>query len=540
MTTFQDWGFLPAFYDILQEQGITSPTPVQEASIPKLLAGHDLIAQAQTGTGKTLAFLLPIMHKIRPELDNAQALVITPTRELAIQITAEARKLAAGREGVSVLAAYGGQDVERQLRKLQGGCQLVIGTPGRLLDHMRRGALKLDKVRMLVLDEADQMLHMGFFEEVESIMRSIPRSRQTMLFSATMPEKVRNLAKVYMKEPQDVRIASKQDHIPRGNIRQLVIECTDRTREDALVDMMERDHPYLAVVFCRTKVRAKALNQALQERGYISGELHGDLSQAKREQVMRSFRNAKLQFLVATDVAARGIDVEGVTHVYNYDVPQDHESYIHRIGRTGRAGEKGLAVTFVAPKDMPELRDIERGINQRIDRERYEPSSHSFTAVKKSSVSHEEGEGRSRSGEREGSRRSERSGGRSSGGRSGGRERGQSGNRGRSSGGERGQSGSSGGRERSRGERSDGARGGERGFGGERSSYSSRGASSEGRGQSGGRRSSAGRSDAPPFPGGGDSRGRGGSKPRQGGSARQAGQGGRAGGSDRSRRGGKR
>ncbi|MNS12245.1 DEAD-box ATP-dependent RNA helicase CshA [compost metagenome] len=534
MTTFQDWGFLPAFYDILQEQGIVNPTPVQEAAIPKLLAGHDLIAQAQTGTGKTLAFLLPIMHKIRPELDNAQALVITPTRELAIQITAEARKLAAGREGVSVLAAYGGQDVERQLRKLQGGCQLVIGTPGRLLDHMRRGALKLDKVRMLVLDEADQMLHMGFFEEVENIMRSIPRSRQTMLFSATMPEKVRNLAKVYMKEPQDVRIASKQDHIPRGNIRQLVIECTDRTREDALVDMMERDHPYLAVVFCRTKVRAKALNQALQERGYISGELHGDLSQAKREQVMRSFRNAKLQFLVATDVAARGIDVEGVTHVYNYDVPQDHESYIHRIGRTGRAGEKGLAVTFVAPKDMPELRDIERGINQRIDRERYEPASHSFTAVKKSSVSHEEGESRARTGgEREGSRRGEHSSGRS-GGRSGGRDRGQSGSGGRGR-----TNSSSGGRERSRGERSDSARGSERGFGGERS-QSGRGTSSEGRGQSGGRRSSAGRSDAPPFPGGGDSRGRGGSKPRQGGSTRPAGQGGRASGSDRSRRGGKR
>ncbi|WP_068620760.1 DEAD/DEAH box helicase, partial [Paenibacillus tuaregi] len=371
MTTFQDWGFLPAFYDILRDQGIVNPTPVQEAAIPKLLEGHDLIAQAQTGTGKTLAFLLPIMQKIRPDVESAQALVITPTRELAIQITAEARKLAAAREGVSVLAAYGGQDVERQLRKLQGGSQLVIGTPGRLLDHMRRGSLQLGKVRMLVLDEADQMLHMGFFEEVESIIRSIPRSRQTMLFSATMPEKVRNLAKTYMKQPQDVRISTKSE-IPREQIRQLVIECTDASRERALLDMMERDMPYLGVIFCRTKVRAKQLNQSLQEKGYMSGELHGDLSQAKREQVMRSFRKAKLQFLIATDVAARGIDVEGITHVYNYDVPLDHESYIHRIGRTGRAGEKGLAVTFAAPNDMPELRNIERGIGQKIARERYE------------------------------------------------------------------------------------------------------------------------------------------------------------------------
>ncbi|WP_138495436.1 DEAD/DEAH box helicase, partial [Paenibacillus pinistramenti] len=374
MSTFEQFGLAPEINEILKKQGIVVPTPVQEAALPLLLAGEDVIAQAQTGTGKTLAFLLPILEKINPNKNHPQALVILPTRELAIQVTSEAKKLAAAKPGVNILAAYGGQDVEQQLRKLKGGSHLVIGTPGRLLDHMRRESLSLGGVTMLVLDEADQMLHMGFLQEVDAIIRSIPRRRQSMLFSATMPDGVRRLAKNMLNSPRDVRISSDKD-IPIENIRQLAIECTDRNKQDALVAMIERDRPYLAVVFCRTKRRAKTLNEALQERGYASDELHGDLSQAKREQVMRSFRSAKLQLLVATDVAARGIDVEGVTHVYNYDIPQEVEYYVHRIGRTGRAGGKGLAITFVAPKDLPELRDIERSLGIKLPRQRYEAQS---------------------------------------------------------------------------------------------------------------------------------------------------------------------
>ncbi|MCM3700929.1 DEAD/DEAH box helicase [Paenibacillus macerans] len=370
MTTFENLGLSPALLRRLQEQGIANPTPVQAAAIPVLMAGEDAIVQAQTGTGKTLAFLLPILENIRVDKPEAQALIITPTRELALQITAEARKLAAAREGLSLLAAYGGQDVERQLRKLKGGAQLVIGTPGRLLDHLRRGSLTLGAVRMLVLDEADQMLHMGFLAEVEEIILQVPRSRQTMLFSATMPDRVKRLARTYMDRPQDIRVAE-TPRVTLDSIRQILVECTDRTKQAALIEQIRGDRPYLAVIFCRTKRRASTLNEALQEAGFKSDELHGDLSQAKREQVMRAFREAKLELLVATDVAARGIDVEGVTHVFNYDIPHDVDSYIHRIGRTGRAGQEGVAVTFAAPKDIEALRLIERGIARKLERQRY-------------------------------------------------------------------------------------------------------------------------------------------------------------------------
>ncbi|MFD3259268.1 DEAD/DEAH box helicase [Paenibacillus lentus] len=373
LTTFEQWGIAPGLIHTLQSHGISRPTPVQEAAIPVLLAGEDVIVQAQTGTGKTLAFLLPIMDKLKADRPDAQALIITPTRELAIQITAEARKLAAAREGISILAAYGGQDVERQLRKLQNGTQLVIGTPGRLLDHLRRGSLTLGAVRMLVLDEADQMLHMGFLAEVEAIIRLVPRNRQTMLFSATMPDNVKRLAKTYMDRPRDIRIAE-TSRVTLDSIRQIVVECTDRGKQGALIEMIRTHRPYLAVIFCRTKRRASKLNEALQEAGFASDELHGDLSQSKREQVMRAFREAKLELLVATDVAARGIDVEGVTHVFNYDIPQDVDSYIHRIGRTGRAGEKGVAITFASPRDIDALRNIERGIGLKLGRQRQDKS----------------------------------------------------------------------------------------------------------------------------------------------------------------------
>ncbi|WP_037286989.1 DEAD/DEAH box helicase [Saccharibacillus sacchari] len=376
MKTFKDLGIAPEVLDRLQAQGITVPTPVQAASLPLALEGRDLMVQAQTGTGKTLAFILPILEKIaagREWHDGGRsegkglppALVVAPTRELALQITVEARKIA-GPE-MRILSVYGGQDVVAQLHKLKSGSDLIIGTPGRLLDHIRRETLNLSRVKTLVLDEADQMLHMGFLKEVQSIIEATPPSRQTMLFSATLPDNVRHLAGAYTRNAEQISITP-TEKVPARNIRQIALECTDRNKYDALKFLINRDNPYLAVVFCRTKRRASKLNEELQLEGYNSAELHGDLSQNKREQVMRAFREARLQILIATDVAARGLDVEGVSHVFNFDIPQDTDSYIHRIGRTGRAGDKGLAYTFVTQREQSTLDLIEAATNQRPEK----------------------------------------------------------------------------------------------------------------------------------------------------------------------------
>ncbi|RJE89839.1 DEAD/DEAH box helicase [Paenibacillus sp. 1011MAR3C5] len=361
---FQALGVSRELNDLLKQAGISEPTPVQRQTIPLLMNGKDVIAQAQTGTGKTLAFALPILERINVNKEQVQALILTPTRELAIQITAEMKKLAPV-FGANVLAAYGGQDVDAQIRKLQRAPHIVVATPGRLIDHMTRGTVSLGKLSMLVLDEADQMLHMGFLPEVESIITQTPRARQTMLFSATMPDAIRRLASEYMNAPEDVQIRS--TNITLDSIKQLVVDTTDRGKQRALIHLLEQHRPYLAVIFCRTKIRAKKLNEALQDVGIVSDELHGDLTQAKREQVMKRFRDARLQVLVATDVAARGLDVEGVTHVYNYDMPLDGESYIHRIGRTGRAGHEGMAVTLATPYDVAKLAAIEKSISARLE-----------------------------------------------------------------------------------------------------------------------------------------------------------------------------
>lgn len=343
------------------------PTEIQARCIPLLLNGQDVIGRAQTGTGKTLAFVLPLLQKADPASQAVQALIVAPTRELALQITTEIKKMTAAKENLHVLAVYGGQDVEKQMAKLKGKVQIVVGTPGRLLDHLRRGTLSLSRLSMLVLDEADQMLHIGFLDEVEEIIRQTPSSRQTMLFSATMPQQVQELALHYMRNPETVRVQENQVTVEQT--KQIAVETTDRGKLAALRQLIDRYRPYLAVVFCRTKRRVSKLNQELQEAGYDSDELHGDLSQAKREQVMKRFREAKLQVLIATDVAARGLDVEGVTHVFNYDIPLDTESYIHRIGRTGRAGGEGLAVTLVTPRDRNELAKIEQGIHRTLQRQ---------------------------------------------------------------------------------------------------------------------------------------------------------------------------
>jgi ATP-dependent RNA helicase DeaD len=399
--SFRELGVREELVSALKKEGLTVPTPIQEATIPLLLSGKDVIGQAQTGTGKTLAFLLPIFERIRVSEASTQAIVVTPTRELAIQIAAEAKKIASS-IGATILAAYGGQDVEAQIRKLKGAPHLIIGTPGRMLDHIRRGTLRLDRVSLLVLDEADQMLAMGFLDEVERIIVELPRNRQTMLYSATMPDAIRHLAKQFMRSPENVKIAGKR--VTLDGIKQIVVETSDRAKFDSFLSIVHRYNPYLGVVFCRTKIRAKKLAESLAEEGLSVDELHGDLSQAKREQVMKRFREAKIQFLVATDVAARGLDVEGVTHVYNYDIPHDTDSYIHRIGRTGRAGNEGMAITFAAPRDEAFLQQIESRIGMKLGRYRMEEgNSGEPGAVARRS---EHTGMRSDSGSRKGSRKS--------------------------------------------------------------------------------------------------------------------------------------
>jgi len=430
VTDFAKLGVSEGRVSILKAMGIVKPTPVQEETIPIVKAGHDVISQAQTGTGKTLAFVLPMLDKIRTDVPQVQGLILTPTRELAIQITGEIKKLLKPEDGIQVLAVYGGQDVEAQLHKLKGGMHLIVATPGRLLDHLRRETIALDGVKMLVLDEADQMLHMGFLTEVEDILRQTPYKKQTMLFSATMPPKIRELAERILRNPQHVTV--KAERVTVKDIRQWVVETTDRNKQATLVKLLEETRPYLSIIFCRTKRRANTLNVALQEMGYESDELHGDLSQSKREQVMKRFRDAKLQLLVATDVAARGLDVEGVTHVFNYDVPLDVESYIHRIGRTGRAGEKGLAITLIAPKDRHEFADIENGIQMAMERRSVEGAPLSGGGLEGPRSSGGYGrpgsEGRPRGGGSGGSGgRARTAGGRSAGGRpAGGRSAGGS------------------------------------------------------------------------------------------------------------------
>nr|WP_275900749.1 DEAD/DEAH box helicase [Bacillus mycoides] len=367
MKNFLELGISETFNHTLRENGITEATPIQEKAIPVIMSGKDVIGQAKTGTGKTLAFVLPILEKIDPESSDVQALIVAPTRELALQITTEIKKMLVQREDINVLAIYGGQDVAQQLRKLKGNTHIVVATPGRLLDHIRRETIDLSNLSTIVLDEADQMLYFGFLYDIEDILDETPDSKQTMLFSATMPKDIKKLAKRYMEEPQMIQVQSEE--VTVDTIEQRVIETTDRAKPDALRFVMDRDQPFLAVIFCRTKVRASKLYADLKGLGYNCAELHGDIPQAKRERVMKSFREAKIQYLIATDVAARGLDVDGVTHVFNFDIPEDVESYIHRIGRTGRAGGSGLAITFVAAKDEKHLEEIEKTLGAPIQRQ---------------------------------------------------------------------------------------------------------------------------------------------------------------------------
>ena len=360
---FKDLGISEPLVQVLKKSGITTPTPIQEECIPLIKDYKDVIAQAQTGTGKTLAFLLPLFENISPDVFATQALIITPTRELALQITEEANKLAKAKP-INVLAAYGGRNIGSQLNKLKGTIHLIIATPGRLIDHIERGTIDLNKVKTVVIDEADQMLLMGFRNEVDQILRATPRNRQTLCFSATMAPNVKKLAYHYTYSPTMVTIEPKKVTI--DTIRQEVIETTDRWKADTLCQVLEEDNPFLAIIFARTKRRADELFAKMKKRGFNVQVIHSDIAQNKRERILKSFRDADLQYLIATDVASRGLDISGVTHIYNYDVPETPEIYIHRIGRTGRAGEDGYTCMFVAPKDNLEFNMIERKLRRNL------------------------------------------------------------------------------------------------------------------------------------------------------------------------------
>jgi len=363
MTTFQELDLRREVMQAIQELGYEEPTPIQALTIPPLLLGKDVVAQAQTGTGKTAAFVIPIVERIEPSNRAVQAMVLVPTRELAMQVAEASFALSRFRR-IDVLPIYGGQAYDRQLRGLRKGVHVVVGTPGRVIDHIRRGTLRLDGVRTVVLDEADEMLDMGFFEDIEFILEQTPKERQTALFSATIPPRVEALARRYLREPLYIAIAREERTVPQTH--QVYYETAESGKLEALTRVLDLETPRSAIVFCRTKRAVDEVASALQARGYAADAIHGDMSQPQRERVLQSFRDNRIEILVATEVAARGLDLPDVTHVINYDIPDDPDAYIHRIGRTGRMGRKGEAITFVAPRETRLLRFIESQIHKKL------------------------------------------------------------------------------------------------------------------------------------------------------------------------------
>ncbi|MEW6727293.1 DEAD/DEAH box helicase [Desulforudis sp. 1088] len=363
-STFADLGLKPELMRAIEDLGYETPTPIQEKSIPPLLAGRDVLGQAQTGTGKTAAFGLPILQKIVPG-QGLQALVLCPTRELAVQVATDITSM--GRYlGVRVLPVYGGQSIEHQLRALKNRPEVVVGTPGRLMDHLQRSSIRLDGLRVVVLDEADEMLDMGFLDDIKTILAQCSEDRQTLLFAATMPAEIENLAKSFLKDPQVVAIRGSELTAPL--IEQRYYEVNARQKLESLCRILDVEMPASAIIFCRTKRGADELAEALRVRGYEAEVIHGDLSQRERDSVMSRFRSGFVELLVASDVAARGLDISHVTHVINYDIAQDAQSYVNRIGRTGRAGREGVAITLVTPREIRQLRFIEQSIGKRIRR----------------------------------------------------------------------------------------------------------------------------------------------------------------------------
>ena len=364
-TTFSEFELKPALQKSLDEVGYETPTPIQEQTIPLMLEKKDVLGQAQTGTGKTAAFALPLLSNLNLRQKDPQVLVLAPTRELAIQVAEAFKKYASHMKSFHVLPIYGGQEYSGQIRGLKRGSHVVVGTPGRVMDHMRRGTLKLDKLSTLVLDEADEMLRMGFIDDVEWILEQTPKERQIALFSATMPQQIRRIATRYLKDPVQIIIKDKTTTAP--TIRQRFWPVSGMHKLDALTRILEAELFEAMLIFVRTKTATVELSAKLEARGYASTPLNGDIKQNQRERSIESLKSGKLDILVATDVAARGLDVERITHVINYDIPHDTEGYVHRIGRTGRAGRQGDAILFVAPREKSMLHAIERATNQKIE-----------------------------------------------------------------------------------------------------------------------------------------------------------------------------
>lgn len=348
----------------IKEMGFELMTPIQAQAIPLLLEGYDIIGQAQTGTGKTAAFGIPLIQNIDPEDKHIQAIVLCPTRELAIQAAEELRKLAKFTHGIKVLPIYGGQDINTQIRSLKTGVQIIVGTPGRVMDHMRRHTLKMNNLKTMVLDEADEMLNMGFREDIETILKGIPEEHQTALFSATMPKAIMDITDKYQKDAKLIKITRKEITVPL--VKQYYYEVNGKSKADVVCRLLDYYNPKRTMIFCNTKRMVDELAENLKGRGYFADGLHGDMSQRQRDMVMNRFRNNKTDILIATDVAARGIDVDDIEAVFNYDVPQDIEYYVHRIGRTGRAGRKGRSFTLVVGKEIYKLREIEKSCKTKI------------------------------------------------------------------------------------------------------------------------------------------------------------------------------
>lgn len=366
MIAFEKLGLDSDIIKAINDMGFEEATPIQEQAIPLGLMGRDIIGRAQTGTGKTAAYGIPLIDKCDPEVEYIQAIVILPTRELAMQVAEELNRIGHYKK-IRSLPIYGGQEIDRQIKSIKKKPHIIVGTPGRIMDHMRRRTLRFQQIKAVVLDEADEMLNMGFKEDIEIILREMPEERQNLLFSATMPLNIQNLARQFMHNPEMIHIAPQE--VTVAKIEQQYIETPDKQKIDVLCRLLDIHNPDLAIVFARTKRRVDEIAEALSQRGYPAEGIHGDLTQERRTIIMRKFKSAAIEILVATDVAARGLDISGVTHIYNFDIPQDAESYVHRIGRTGRAGETGMALTLVTPREIRHLKYIEQHTKQKITRQ---------------------------------------------------------------------------------------------------------------------------------------------------------------------------
>lgn len=380
---FDELNILPQILKGIKDMGFEEATPIQAQAIPVVMSGRDVIGQAQTGTGKTAAFGIPMLQKVDPSLKKTQVIVLSPTRELAIQVAEELHNLCKYLHGIKILPVYGGQDISKQIRSLKGGVQIIVGTPGRVMDHLRRKTIRCDYVHTIVLDEADEMLNMGFREDIETVLEYIPEERQTVLFSATMPKPILDITKKYQTDAVTIKVVKKE--LTVSNIEQFYYDVKRKDKVDVLTRLLDYHNPKVSIVFCNTKKQVDELSRELSARGYFAEGLHGDMKQVQRDRVMANFRKGKTDILIATDVAARGIDVDDVEAVFNFDIPQDDEYYVHRIGRTGRAGRTGKAFSFVKGKEVYKLKDIMRYCKTKIYAQPI-PSSEDVAQIKAEKV----------------------------------------------------------------------------------------------------------------------------------------------------------